>query len=123
MLEEDSGYFSGQGRRRAVREFKRDPERCYRIVATDAWSSRQCSRKGVIEEDGRLWCKQHAPSAVRERTKQAEERMDREIEQRCQWDMDRAWSKVIAKLRKMDPKLAEQVDVMAKKSREADEKA
>jgi len=27
----------------------------------------QCSRRGVITEEGNLWCKQHAPSAVKAR--------------------------------------------------------
>ena len=28
-----------------------------------------CTRKGVVEEDGNKWCKQHAPSSVKARRK------------------------------------------------------
>lgn len=34
--------------------------------ATGRFSSfGQCSRRGVVEEDGHKWCRQHAPSAVK----------------------------------------------------------
>ena len=29
--------------------------------------SHQCSRAGVVEENGKLWCKQHAPSSEKAR--------------------------------------------------------
>lgn len=42
---------------------------CTRTVYDDAaWSrGRLCARRGVVEEDGRWWCRQHAPSHVRAR--------------------------------------------------------
>ncbi len=41
-----------------------------------------CSRKGVIEEDGRHWCRQHAPSAVKARQEKSDARYDE------QWRLD-----------------------------------
>jgi len=47
---------------------KRDPKRCHAMVmARPGWYKYQCARRGVVEEDGQLWCKQHAPSAVKAR--------------------------------------------------------
>lgn len=34
----------------------------------------QCSRRGIVEEDGVLWCKQHAPSVVRARDEAREDK-------------------------------------------------
>jgi hypothetical protein len=48
-----------------------DPERCAASVSyNNGWRSRQCTRKGTIEEDGHKWCGQHAPS--REKARQDE---------------------------------------------------
>lgn len=40
----------------------------------------QCSRKGHIEEEGKLWCKTHAPSTIAAKEKKADERYQRETE-------------------------------------------
>lgn len=42
----------------------------------------QCTRKGVIEEDGMLWCRQHAPSAERKRHKARQAKWNREARER-----------------------------------------
>jgi len=31
----------------------------------DRWHSHQCSRKGVVEQDGKLYCKQHDPERIK----------------------------------------------------------
>lgn len=31
------------------------------------WHERPCTRRGSVEEDGKWWCKQHAPSAQKAR--------------------------------------------------------
>lgn len=43
-----------------------NPKKCAAAVWAD-YSWHQCSRAGVIERDGRIWCKQHDPEAARER--------------------------------------------------------
>jgi len=35
------------------------------VSPSTGWNSYQCSRKGIIEENGELWCKQHAPANVK----------------------------------------------------------
>jgi uncharacterized Zn finger protein (UPF0148 family) len=37
----------------------------------DGWHSRHCTRPGVIERDGKLYCKQHDPEAVKARQEAA----------------------------------------------------
>lgn len=37
--------------------------RCAQKMYRD-WGERSCPRKGVVEEGGKWWCWQHAPSAV-----------------------------------------------------------
>lgn len=34
-----------------------------RVYSGFGFGAHQCTRRGVIEEQGRLWCRQHAPSA------------------------------------------------------------
>lgn len=38
-----------------------------------------CSRRGAVERDGRMWCKQHDPEAVAARNRAQSDRYDREI--------------------------------------------
>ncbi len=38
-----------------------------------------CSRRGVVNEDGKWWCKQHAPSAVEARIQASMERFEAEM--------------------------------------------
>ena len=38
------------------------------------WNRYPCSRNGVVEEDGKWWCRQHAPSAVKARREKASAR-------------------------------------------------
>lgn len=40
---------------------------CQATIYGSRFQGYQCSRKGVIEEDGKLWCRQHAPSLVKSR--------------------------------------------------------
>lgn len=91
-----------------------DPKRCFAVVSK-YWPPSQCSRKGVIEEDGHIWCRQHAPSAVKKRNAESEARWNARFEARAKLNMDRAWKMVLAKLRKMDPSLADEVEAMAEK--------
>lgn len=46
-----------------------------------------CSRKGVIEECGNFWCRQHAPSAEEARREKSNIRVRAEIARR-----DRVWA-------------------------------
>jgi hypothetical protein len=43
-----------------------DPKRCYEAVWGD-FRHHQCHRRGIIEAEGKRWCKQHSPEAVRAR--------------------------------------------------------
>lgn len=49
-------------------KIKLDPERCSATVpGPGGWQRHQCGRKGKVEEEGKLWCRQHAPSEVKRR--------------------------------------------------------
>ena len=54
--------------------------RCQASVPVGGRSARfhQCCRKGVIDRDGVLYCKQHDPVAVQEREREADERYRKE---------------------------------------------
>ena len=51
-------------------------ERCPEqgIPDSTGWHYYQCSRRGTIDEDGKLWCFQHAPSAKRKRRGESDAR-------------------------------------------------
>lgn len=38
----------------------------------DRYYPTRCTRRGVVSEDGKKWCKQHAPSSVKARAKKAD---------------------------------------------------
>ena len=67
-------------------------ERCSEqdIPDSTGWHYYQCSRRGTIDEDGKLWCFQHTPSAKRKRRG--------ESDARYKADQDRR----LAPLRKLD---------------------
>lgn len=47
-----------------------------------------CTRTGVVFEDGKYWCRQHAPSAVKERREKSEERYTiKSREEAKEWHM------------------------------------
>lgn len=57
--------------------------RCCEIVMdSTGWHSYQCSRKGTLKENGKLWCTQHAPSSVKKRRDAWQQKCDQESEQR-----------------------------------------
>jgi len=94
------------------RKWSPDPEKCQAVVS-EGWPPGQCSRKGVVEEDGKLWCRQHTPSAVKKRLSETEKRWEAKFEERRRRDRDRAWNMVIREIQKLNPKLAEEVRKMA----------
>ena len=56
-------------------------ERCCKHIFTgERWdfSGHQCSRKGIIEKDGKLYCKIHDPEAEQKRRKEQQEKWDAE---------------------------------------------
>lgn len=59
---------------------KIDPTRCASAVHDGGGSVEfhQCTRRGIIEEDGHLWCRVHAPSAEAERNRIASEKYEAE---------------------------------------------
>ena len=49
-----------------------DPNRCCESVPVrGSWGYVQCSRRAVVHEDGKGYCRQHAPSAVKAREEAA----------------------------------------------------
>lgn len=54
-------------------------ERCAKHVFGD-YVSHQCTRRGVVEEDGAVWCRQHVPSAVKARREEASRKYQEEYD-------------------------------------------
>ena len=41
---------------------------CAKMVWRESsWRHAPCARAGVVQEDGKLWCRQHSPSATKKR--------------------------------------------------------
>lgn len=93
---------------------KTSDERCAR-QSYKIWPPTQCKRPGTVEEEGKLWCWQHAPSAAKRRYEETIARYDEKLAERRKFEMRRAWDLVVGKLRRMDPKLAREVERMAAK--------
>ena len=55
---------------------------CEKTVFTDRGFSHSCSRRGPIEREGKRWCKQHDPVAVKKRLEERRARWDAEEKQR-----------------------------------------
>jgi hypothetical protein len=47
--------------------------RCVHVVFRN-WHDHHCERKGVVEHNGKLYCKQHSPQAREARAKASDER-------------------------------------------------
>lgn len=87
-------------------------ERCAR-QSFQTWPPSRCKRPGTIEEEGKLWCWQHAPSAAKRRYEETIARYDEKVAERRRREMERAWTLVIGRLEKLNPKLAGEVRRMA----------
>jgi predicted NBD/HSP70 family sugar kinase len=61
---------------------KPDSPRCSKRVWSGSWDKLPCSRRGVIERDGKWYCKQHDPVAVKERNDKNYAAMKSEWEER-----------------------------------------
>ena len=88
-------------------------ERCAEFVGRDfAFTSGQCARKGIIREEGKLWCKQHAPSAAKKRR----EERDARWHQKQRLYAVEPWDTVITVLvNKGETALANNVEAFAKR--------
>ena len=78
-------------------------ERCSkpRVADSSGWHFAQCSRRGTIMEDNKLWCFQHTPASVRKRKAESKERWEVDLEHRL------APGKEIERLRIMVIRLVE----------------
>lgn len=95
---------------------KLDPNRCSKtLFHRDAWNRSQCARKGVVEEEGTLWCKQHAPSAVKQRREASEKSWVEKNKAEHQRRVRHAWLLVLGMIREENPKLADEVQALAEK--------
>jgi len=71
-----------------MRTDKQKPPCSEQVWSSGYWGHRPCTRNGVVERDGKWYCRQHDPEAVKRRS---EERTARE------WEKTRAgWAKAEA---------------------------
>ena len=68
----------------------------------------QCERKASLTEDGKPWCKTHAPSSVKARQQKATERYEQKWEiERGQYDAPRLREELTEAIRQRDEAQAE----------------
>jgi len=58
--------------------FTRNAERCWETGLFGTYHLKQCPRKATIQEDGKGWCFQHAPSKVKAKDDERQARWKRE---------------------------------------------
>ncbi len=70
-------------------------ERCSGTVSeVGVWHSHQCSRKGVVLREGKWYCKQHDPVAVKKRVEEQRAKYDAKWDKKQEgWRRDRATGK------------------------------
>ena len=51
-------------------------QRCSEQVSSDAWHFHQCSRKVVVERDGKFYCKIHDPEYVKNKRDRKQKEYD-----------------------------------------------
>jgi len=75
---------------------KRDPARCSHTGMFGTYHLSQCTRKASVTEEGKGWCKQHAPSSVKARDEARSARWKSEEEFRnAQYAVNRARNAVV----------------------------
>ena len=97
---------------------KMDPDRCQKMIHRDgssAWNMSQCSRKGVVTEEGQLWCRQHAPRREEQRRQILEVAYEERRRQERMRKRHDEWLRVLELVRAKDPKLAEGMERFARK--------
>lgn len=58
-------------------------ERCSKEVSDNTgWHWSQCLRRWTVQEDGKRWCKQHAPSSVKTRQEASAARYQAELDRK-----------------------------------------
>lgn len=62
---------------------KEYPQCCERVHVPQSFHSKQCSRLGRYEEDGKNYCKVHAPSERRKRNEESSRQFHEEREKRA----------------------------------------
>lgn len=103
-----------------IRERKKlDPEKCQKEVwqKNGGWTQpyKQCSRKGVVEEGGKLWCRQHAPSAEVQRKVVLEEAYQERRREEDRRKDHAVWERVLRMIEGVDPAQAIQLRQFARK--------
>lgn len=84
-------------------------KRCSADIHHSAWNTTRCRRKGTIEEDGKLWCSQHAPSRAAERRRALDEAAEAKRKERRRLQEQYEWDRVIMKVGAHDKELAAQL--------------
>jgi hypothetical protein len=81
-------------------------ERCSEPNIPDwsGWHSYQCSRRGTITEESKLWCFQHAPSKIKVRQAKSDARFKADQDRRL------APSRELDRLRAVNAKLLEALE-------------
>lgn len=78
---------------------KQYKHRCEKSLYHGGWHGVPCSREGVVQEKGKWWCKQHAPSAVGERAEARDQRWRRK------WDLKGTRDKLTEEINKLEAEI------------------
>ena len=64
-------------------------ERCSERVSTDSWHYSQCSRKAVVERDGKPYCKIHDPEYIKAKSEEHARKYNANSCKKCRFHFDR----------------------------------
>jgi len=81
-------------------------QRCSAYIHRTTAQVAQCLRKGIIEEDGKLWCSQHAPTRKAERQREIDVAYKARAEEQRRTQQQAEWDRVIKKVGEHNRELA-----------------
>jgi siroheme synthase (precorrin-2 oxidase/ferrochelatase) len=86
------------------------------VISKGSWNrGYQCSRRGAIEEDGKMWCRQHLPSVVKERRAEQAQASEQRWAEEKRRKREEEWHRVLKEIAESDPELADQVHRFAQR--------
>jgi hypothetical protein len=68
-----------------------------------------------LEEDGKVWCRQHLPSAVKERRAEQARASEQRWAEETRRKREEEWHRVLKEIAELDPPLADQVHQFAQR--------
>ncbi len=74
-----------------MNKIKETPQCCEMVYNRDIWHHHQCSKKSVVERNGKFYCKIHDPEHIKAKEKKREERYNLESCKKCGHHFSYGW--------------------------------